>query len=322
MSTDARGNLHRPAGSVDAGQFTQHTNSPPEDGLVPEHDPEVVRSRRALIDVVGALQEHEAALTVLGAHAVIEMTQDTPGVPPDDSTRDGDLGVTPSLLLPTPKLAEVMTELGYERAYGERPGSWSPIDQRDLDVHARDSIDLIAPMGVAFEEGSRRPRRAARVGGHGDDAVSATVGTELSIIDRHRRYLRSFDDGDGVEVFVAGHAALLCAKAYKIHDRMDAKELRRNAERLRPKDFADVYRLVLASEPADVAAVFTEAAATPRIDAAVSLGRDHLVDLLTEADYFAAQVADAWQDPSREAEFVDVITAWLEAFLASDSSTK
>jgi hypothetical protein len=313
MSTDAHANLHRPAG-YGGGQSARKANSAPEQPLRPEYDPEVIRSRRALIDVIGALSEHTDALTVLGAHAVIEMTQGIPGTPPDDSTRDGDLGVTPYLLLPTPFLAQVMTDLGYERAYVQRPGVWSPVEQRHLDFHARDTIDLIAPMEVSYSEGSRRPRRAARVGEHGDDAVSATVGTELSVIDREWRYLRSFDDGEGVEVFVAGRAALLCAKAYKVHDRIDTKEFQRNADRLRPKDFADMYRLLLASEPEQVADLFAEGVATERIGPAVELGRDYLIELMTDADSFAAQVADAWQDPSREQDFADAITTWVTNF--------
>lgn len=66
---------------------------------------------------------------------------------------------------------------------------------------------------------STRDIRAARVAPHGKHAVSAARGTELAVLDREWRMLRSFDDGPGIETYIAGPAALLCAKAYKLHDR-------------------------------------------------------------------------------------------------------
>ena len=51
---------------------------------------EIVTSRRALIDVIIGLVDHREALTVLGGHAVIEVTRDVPALPPDDTTHDGD----------------------------------------------------------------------------------------------------------------------------------------------------------------------------------------------------------------------------------------
>lgn len=187
---------------------------------------------------------------MLGGHAVIEVTQDLPALPPDDTTRDGDLGVTPELLSDDPKLTARMTELGYEAARPDRPGVWSPISQHDRGIYLRDSVDLIAPMSLARGNlASSRDIRAARIGTHGKHAVSATRGTELSILDRQLCTLRSFDGGPTVEAYVAGPAALLCAKAYKIHARSEPTELRRNADRLRPKGFADRYRLLLAITP-------------------------------------------------------------------------
>lgn len=59
----------------------------------------VVTSRRALIDVVMGLADHREALAVLGGHAVIEVAQGLPSALPDDTTRDGVLGVFPNSLL-------------------------------------------------------------------------------------------------------------------------------------------------------------------------------------------------------------------------------
>ncbi|WP_460945907.1 hypothetical protein [Okibacterium endophyticum] len=254
----------------------------------------------------------------MGGHAVIEVTQGVPALPPDDTTRDGDLGVTPELLNDNPKLSDRMKELGYEAARPERPGVWSPISQRDRNIHARDSVDLIAPMALARGNlTSSREIRAARVGVHGKHAVSATRGTELSVLDRHLHTLRSFDSGPTTEAYVAGPSALLCAKAYKIHDRLDPTELRRNAERLRPKDFADLYRLLLVIAPENAAEIFERGIADPRIGEAVSLGRNYLLEMLDDSATVASMVADAWGDVSREGEFRAHVDGWMRRFAAS-----
>lgn len=277
-------------------------------------DPGTVLSRRALIDVIVGLSEHREALTVLGGHAVIEMTWHLDALPVPDTTQDGDLGVAPQLLADSPLLFEKMTELGFEAARTDRPGIWSPIEQRDLPPHERASVDLIAPRAVASEN-IQRPIRAARVGAHGKHSVSATEGTELSLLDRRLTVLRSFDTGPGVKAYVAGPAALLCAKAYKLHDRMEPTELRRNRERLRPKDFADVYRLLHAISGEEAARVFEKGAGDERIGAAVGLGRDHLIELLRDPSSAAEPVAEAWAAPELEDEMTDHIRSWLGRFL-------
>jgi hypothetical protein len=169
---------------------------------------EIITSRRALIDVITGLADQHEALTVLGGHAVIEVTQGIPELPPEDTTRDGDLGVIPQLLSDVPNLSVRMAELGYEAARPERPGVWSPVSQYARHIHDRDSVDLIAPMALARGGlTTNRSIRAARVGAHGKHAVSATRGTELSVLDRQWRALRSFDNGPTVDAYVAGPAA-------------------------------------------------------------------------------------------------------------------
>lgn len=308
---DANGNSHGGDGRFDGNDHT-----PSEVHLSQYIDPDIVRSRRNLIDVITALGPQREALTVLGAHAVIEVTQGIPNLPPDDATQDGDLGVTPALLVDEPLLSDVLSSLGYEAVQQARPGVWSPIAQRDLPPHSRDTIDLIAPFEVSYPEGTKPPRRGAKVGEHGSHSVSATRGTELSLVDRSLRMIRSFDDGPDVEGYVAGAAALLCAKAYKLHDRMNPQELERNPQRLRPKDFADVYRLMLAISPEKASELFTRGEVTARIGGAVAEGRMHLIEVLNDAEQTAAYVANAWSDLTREAELADYITQWRRAFIA------
>lgn len=278
---------------------------------------EIITSRRALIDVIIGLADQREALTVLGGHAIVEVTQGVPALPPGDTTCDGDLGVTPQLLSDDPNLSSRMVELGYEAARPERPGVWSPVSQRDRDIHDRDSVDLIAPMSLARGGlTANREIRAARVGAHGKHAVSATRGTELSVLDRRWRTLRAFDGGPTADAYIAGSSALLCAKAYKIHDRLDPAELRRNADRLRPKDFADLYWLLLVIAPEEAADVFARGIADSRIGEAVALGRDYLVEILTDSATVASMVANTWGDTSRETEFRAHVNGWRRRFTA------
>ncbi|GAA4513736.1 hypothetical protein GCM10023159_21140 [Brevibacterium yomogidense] len=144
--------------------------------------------------------------------------------------------------------------------------------------------------------------------------MSATRGTELSVLDRQWRTLRSFDGGPTADAYVAGPAALLCAKAYKIHERMDPSQLRRNADRLRPKDFADLYRLLLAMPPQEAADAFVRGISDTSIGEAVALGHRYLIELLTDAATVASMVADVWGDPSREAEIRAEVYEWLRGF--------
>lgn len=278
-------------------------------------DPATVLSRRALIDVVLALYDHREALTVLGGHAVIAVTSHLAALPQPDATQDGDLGVTPQLLANSPLLLNKMTELGFETARTDRPGIWSLIEQRDVPIHQRVTVDLIAPRAVAADN-MKRQIRAARVGAHGKRSVSATEGTELSWIDRHLMVLHSFDGGPSPEVFIAGPTALLCSKAYKLHDRMNPKELARNRERLRRKDFADVYRLTHAISGNEAAEVFAESCRDSQLGFAIARGRQYLLELLDEPEMVAEIVAETWGDPDLESEIVNHIREWRSQFLS------
>lgn len=312
MNEDASGSLHDSSGRLHHKGLTA-----PQlrlDEASPRWDPSVVRSRRALINVLSALADQRDALTVLGAHAVMEVTQCVSGVPEGDSTRDADVGVHPEMLSERPRLSETLTSLGYEAIHPDRPGVWSPIAQRDLDTHARDTVDLIAPFEVSYAEGEKKPRRGAHVGEHGDRAVSATRGTELTVVDRSLMMIRSFDGGDGIEGYVAGPSALLCAKAYKINDRLNAASRGGRRGRLRSKDFADVYRLTRAISPDAAADAFSRGEATSRIGNAVAVGRDHLIELLTDAEGFGEFVADAWSEPSLAMGITSDVQDWCSRF--------
>lgn len=100
----------------------------------------------------------------------------------------------------------------------------------------------------------------------------------------------------------------------KQRHRLDPTELRRNADRLRPKDYADMYRLLLAVSPEEAAAVFGPGLADTRIGEAVRLGRAYLLEVRADSANAATMIVDAWGDPSRESEFRVTINRWCRRF--------
>lgn len=297
-TTDRNGANHKGPGRPDGGQFSHRARAEADAELtglpgLPDVDPDLARSRRALIDVLTALDDQREAFTVLGAHAVAERTQGIPGLPRDDSTRDADIGVTPTLLNDHPRVDEAMAAAGFEPASDSRPGVWGLVTESGLSLHQRLTVDLIAPASVAGNG-----RRSADLGAHGRRTASKTEGTELMLIDRNVMLLRSFDGGPSVEAYVAGTAALICAKAYKLRDRLDPTELERNPDRLRAKDFTDLYRLTLAIGPDEAREVFDRADGRPDIAAAAALGREHIRFVIEREGGapFASYVAQAWAD--------------------------
>jgi hypothetical protein len=275
--------------------------------------PELIASRSLLLRVLGLLEEQSAALTVLGAHAVFEQTKTIVDLPGMDSTHDADVGVTPELLLPAPLLEEVMDLAGLEPASPDRPGVWGLKAEHDKPLYDRLTIDLIAPASVAGNK-----RRSADVGAHGAKSVSKTSGTELSLIDRDWMSIESFDDEQpDREGYVAGVAALICAKVYKIYDRLDPAELARNPSRSKPKDAADLFRLMVAKNGDAVREVFDEGIATPEISDAVAEGKRRLLDLRDREDgrWITSQLILQWGEDVLTAEQSQrVIDEWFTAF--------
>lgn len=269
--------------------------------------PEVVRSRGILLDTLAALSAHRESLTVVGAHAVYERTKHLTGELEMDATRDADVGVFPELLAAAPLLADVMDSLGLEPASPARPGVWGLKSESGLDLHERLTIDLIAPDALAG-----RGRRSADVGVHGK-TVSRTKGTELTLIDRDLMLLDTFGEGQPFEAYVAGPAALIAAKAWKLHDRLDPAELARNSARLRPKDAGDLWRLLAVTDPADIREMFTAGEKTNTIGEAVHAARNHVEDLLTGEDFPALATAHfSGRFDARRIQ--ETITGWLEGF--------
>ncbi|WP_150307205.1 hypothetical protein [Planctomonas psychrotolerans] len=271
---------------------------------------DVVRSRGILLDTLHALDAHKQSLTVVGAHAVYERTKHLTNEIEMDSTRDADIGVFPELLAASPLLGTIMDSLDLEPASPARPGVWGLKSERGRDLHERLTVDLIAPDAIAGK-GSR----SADTGVHGTKIVSRTKGTELTLIDRDLMYLDSFGSGTPIDAYVAGHAALIAAKSWKLIDRLEEKELSRNRNRLRPKDAGDLWRLIATSDGNEVLKVFDVGIADSRIGDAVAHAKRHVITVITPEGPFVPLVKSHFDGRFSDERIQTEIERWSEGFL-------
>jgi hypothetical protein len=213
----------------------------PEPGQI---DPMYVEARRVLLDALIALEPHGAAVIVAGAQAVYLRTGDADmAIAP--YTTDGDLTLDPSLLGEEPELESAMRSAGFDLATMNghvEPGIWvasGNVAGQTVVI----PVDLIVPEGAASSGG----KRGARLGTHGKVAARRAVGLECVLIDHSTMTIPALDPADprSVEVEVAGSAALLVAKAHKLHDRVANGK----ATRIDDKDAADVFRLMQSTTP-------------------------------------------------------------------------
>ena len=269
----------------------------------------VQSSRRLLIDTIRALAEFGGAITVVGAHAVHVWAQDVLGPVDMQATRDADVVVNPVLVTPDPKLLDIMQGIGVTPALPDRPGIYGYTDESTLTLAERTTIDLIVPEAYAGPG-----RRAARIAGQ-QHAASRAVGLELAVWDRHRRTLTAIDDpSDHIEAWVAGPAALLAAKAHKVHERY--QQIATRPDRLRPKDSGDIGLLMMVSEPDDVAAVMiAHSAEHPEITPVVSQAARWLIEMYSDpTSILRRHAADALADRFDATEVDSAMDGWLAKF--------
>lgn len=205
-------------------------------------------SRRLLIDTIRHLEPFRDSLTVIGAHAVFARVQDVIPEMLMQSTNDADLAVNPAFVTPQPVIIALMAEAGLEPASADRPGIYGYKRESSTPQVERTTIDLIVPEAYAGAG-----RRAARITGQ-KGATTKAEGIELALHDRSLMTISALPgdpDQEPVEIMVAGHAALLVAKAYKVRDRINQHSDR--PHRLRAKDSIDIGLLMLTSDPAEVA---------------------------------------------------------------------
>jgi ribosomal protein L11 len=249
--------------------------TPPDDvtGSDPtELDPLYVEARRVLLDALTALEPHDASIVVAGAQAIYLRTG-AGDIAVAPYTTDGDVVVDPTSLSAEPQLEAAMLAAGFHLAIADNghvePGIWVA----ESDVGGEPfliPVDLIVPEGNAPPGG----RRGARLGPHGNKAARRARGLEAALVDKSQMTVSALDAGDqrSVTVDVAGEAALLVAKAHKLHDRVASGK----AARVDDKDAADVVRLMQVTSPITVGATLTgllehPIAGPPTADAVVYL---------------------------------------------------
>ena len=127
------------------------------------------------------------------------------------------------------------------------PGVWQRrIERPGFDGEVMVPVDLIVPaefVSKAGRHGARLPR------GHGKTAARKSDGVEGAVVDFDPFEITPLEGGDNRRfvVNVAGPAALLVAKAYKLGERLE------QPERLLAKDAGDVYRLFDATAATEMA---------------------------------------------------------------------
>jgi hypothetical protein len=236
-----------------------------------------VVARRVLLDGLTALSDHLDALTIVGAQAVYLRTPDA-ALSNAPYTSDGDLSIDPQLLGDQPLLDESLRAAGFELRNQNQPGLWErPEKIGDKTVPVE--LDLLIPKQLSLNNG----KRSAKVPPHGTMSARWIEGLEAAAVDRSPMQVTSLEPGDrsSITVHVAGPAALLIAKAFKIRDRLAQADTR--PDRLTDKDAADVLRIMMATPPRQVAASFATLRQDPRVGAVATHGAELLHELFGAA---------------------------------------
>ncbi len=249
---------------------------------------EYVAARGALLDALTALEPHLDAFVLVGAQAIyLRVGEADVAVP--GSTTDGDLAIDPALLPDAPIIPDAMEgahfALREERPGVKEPGIW------ELGFDGP-TVDLLVPRSL-------RPvgRRGARLGVHGNQAAKTVPGLEGALIDRDRMPIRALVPGDRrrFTLWVAGPAALLVMKAYKIGEHLD------DGRPVEDKDAYDVLRLLRDVPMAELVARYTTILGDPLSAASSARGRELLERLFGERDstgpLMAGRAAGVLADP-------------------------
>lgn len=157
-----------------------------------------------------------------------------------------------------------------------QPGSWISRDGYP--------VDLLLPEAVSGRSGKGR---TGRIAPHDKMSARRVLGIEGALVDysEMRIVALTADDARAHTLKVAGPAALLVAKQYKIFDRLA------QPARQRPRDSHDVYRLLREVEPEVFAAGF-ELMLGDELSAAVARDAiEHLETLFGEPGRPGAQQA-------------------------------
>lgn len=271
----------------------------------PENTPriEYIEARRILLDVLEALRPHLHAVVLVGAQAVYLRTIGRlEGYQP--FTTDADVVLDPGLLGDIPLLGEAMTGAGF--VLTEEPGIWEARFTRPgFEDEIVVPVDLIVPEELAPKAG----RRAARLPGrHGKTTARKSPGLAGAVVDNGLLELVALEVGDqrSITVNVAGYGALLVAKLHKLGDRLD------RPDRLHAKDAGDIYRLLDALGPDEMADILRRLLADERSRATTEKALAYAEELFGAAASTGVRLAvEALQALVPESTVTAAMTAYM-----------
>ena len=238
-------------------------------------------SRRTAIDLItGPLAPYRDSLTLIGGQAVMLRTIDRFDLATD--TDDADFAITPQLVTDDPKIEDELRKAGFEPRSTSRPGLWGRQSYTNPVTGQKawaEMLDLDCPLAFSGATSPKR-RSVPALSSHGRQATGAAVGLELAVIDRELLTVTDLmDTSRASEMWVAGQAGLLCAKSYKIGERLYETGGKRFS---RPKDYLDFFLLLDSSDPGTVATVFNKQKDDPVIGNSVRQGATFIRRLLSD----------------------------------------
>lgn len=235
-----------------------------------------VVARNVLLDGLEALHDHLPSITVVGAQAVYLRTQGA-RIATAAYTSDGDLGLDPRTLGGEPPIQKKLRAAGFELLRDNQPGLWGRREMVD-GVEVLVELDLLVGETMAGA-GSR----SADIRPHDRMVARRVPGLEVAVVDRSPMTIGALDGTrQSICVNVAGPAALLVAKAHKIHDRVAGA--RRSPSRLIGKDAGDVYRLMVGTERREVIVLFRSLLDDHLVGEVASRGLGYLRELFGGVD--------------------------------------
>lgn len=284
--------------------------------------PSLLNSRPTLCRALDALSEQRDAFTIVGAHAVHEQTSHLDVE--STATEDGDATVTPELVKDMPRIDEQMRAAGFRtasemaqelpeghrgRRFAHNLGLWGTSIDDAGDIV--EEMDLIVPSSLVV---GRSRRSVPNLKHHGMASFNKGAGNELATLERDEKEIVNFADDSVRTAWVAKPSGLICAKSYKITDRLDDVDRgnTRRGEKL-PKDSADMLRCMMVSDPDEVKEQFDRHKDHPASGEAIGKGHQLFSRLVHDPRFeeYAARGAD-W--PGGTQDVNAEVDRWRETF--------
>jgi hypothetical protein len=271
-----------------------------------------VVARGVLLDALEALGNHRQAVVLVGAQAIyLRVGEADVAVAP--YTTDGDLAVDPSVLSTIPPLEQALAHAGFLPKSKSSVGIWVTQRSTSTGPSTEVAVDLLVPDTVTPGGG-----RAAQLSGHDKRVARKVRGLEGALVDCDLLDIGALAEHDRrvFNVRVAGAAAMLTAKVYKI-------EARAGTERQKDKDALDVLRVLRGTDTEDVVERFQRLLADVRTGLvatrALELLQAQFADQNRPGAQMAARAAGPLADPREIAGSCAALTLDLLSGLNTSS---